>query len=490
LSMAGPLKAQLRHISPDGSMLLAYGSMDGEPENHLWVVPTAGEGPRRLGNLDAHDGAWSPDGRQFIYASDRELFVAQSDGSNPRKLAHLPGKAFWIRWSPDAKLLRFTLVDSETGEQTLWECRATGTSLRRLPLSWDTKPQECCGDWTPNGRYFSFRTFHNSRADIWLIREGLFSGRVYKPTRLTTGPLDYPSAIPSHNGKQLFATGVQPRFEILKYDLRRRLFAPLLPGLSVSAANTSPDGQWLAYVEAIAKKTTLWRSRADGSERLQLTVPPMLLQECRWSPNGKQIAFVGKMPDTPWNIYIVSASGGNPLRLLEDNRNHIDPQWAPDGQSLMFGHPPDSRVEAAKTEAIHTLNLNTNQITTLPGSGGLFAPRWSPDARYVAALTLNQQRLMLFDFSNREWTELVRDVIVVNPRWSRTGAYIYFSDDTKKSVMRVEISSRKVEKILDQGTIDPNALECRFLDTAAKDSILIGCELAASDIYALDVDLP
>ena len=125
----------------------------------------------------------------------------------------------------------------------------------------------------------------------------------------------------------------------------------------------------------------LWRSKPDGSERLQLSEPPLFVGPLRWSPDGTQIAFIGKMADKPWNIYVVARSGGVPRALLNDGRNVVDPEWSPDGRSLMFGRPPEYWAEAGLPKAIYTLDLTSNVISKLPGSDGLYSPRWSPDGR-------------------------------------------------------------------------------------------------------------
>jgi Tol biopolymer transport system component len=489
--MAVPLNdAEVRNISPDGSLLLAYGSIAGEVDSHLWLVPTVGGGPRRLGNIDGHDGAWSPDGRQFVFANGQDLYLAESDGSNSRKLTTLPGMAFWIRWAPGATRIRFTLIDPKTSVQNLWECSADGTHLQRLPLIWQKQPQECCGEWTPDGRYFLFRVFQDSRADIWMIHEGRTQlwRSAQKPARFTTGPMNSASAIPSRDGKKLFAIEMIHKFELHRYDLKTRRFSPFLPGISALSADFSPDRQWVTYVEQRGKEAILWRSKLDGSERLQLTNPPLVLGPPRFSPDGRQIAFWAKMPEGLWNNYLVPAGGGSVRSLPSQDRNAVDGTWSPDGQSVMFGQPPDNWAEASTTKAIHILNLKTNQITNLPGSEGLFSPRWSPNGRYVAAMPLSQQKLMLFDFATQSWTELASHC-TDNPAWSRDSAYVYFNgcDDT---LMRVGRVSSKLEQIMNYTTAVPHAISCRLANATWDGTLLIGCAVYDSDIYALDLELP
>ena len=487
--MEVPLEAELRNISPDGEMLLAYGSIGASEENHLWLVPTAGGGPRRLGAIDGQDGAWSPDGRHIVYADGNDLYLAERDGNNGRKLVTTPGKAFWIG-SPNATRLRFTLLDSKTKVPTLWECRTDGTNLHRLALSADDQSQLCCGEWTPDGRYFLFRALLDRRADFWLVRDTHYFGGDSKATRLTNGPLDSVAVIPSHNGKRFFALEAQPKFELQTYDLKTRRLTPLLAGVSAIKASVSPNAQWIAWVETRDKETILWRSKRDGSERLQLTAPPLSVFQLAFAPDGKQIAFTGRLPDRPWRIFVVPLIGGEPEALTPDDHNAVDPSWSPDGHSLMFGGAPDDWEAALPPRAISILNLNSKQFTLLPHSEGLFSPQWSPNGRYVVAKPQSQPTLLLFDFATQNWTELLSPVGLDFPFWSNDSEYVYFNDADSKALMRVVRASRKVEELLDLRAVDPNALSCLAYAITPDGAIEIVSSMAGGDIHALDVDLP
>jgi hypothetical protein len=113
----------------------------------------------------------------------------------------------------------------------------------------------------------------------------------------------------------------------------------------------------------------------------------------------------------------------------------------------MFGRPPNYLAESSVPKAIHLLNLRTREVSTLPGSDGLFAPRWSPSGRYVAALTLNAKTLLLFDFRTRTWTELGRFKTVHNPVWSREERFLYFQVVEEVGIYRVRLSDRAVERV-------------------------------------------
>ena len=65
----------------------------------------------------------------------------------------------------------------------------------------------------------------------------------------------------------------------------------------------------------------------------------------------------------------------------------------------------------------------------MPGSEGLWTARWSPDGRYIAALTEDSRSLMLFDFRAGKWTKLLTLGQILDLHWSRQGKSIYLNAD-------------------------------------------------------------
>jgi Tol biopolymer transport system component/DNA-binding winged helix-turn-helix (wHTH) protein len=476
---------ELRGISPDGSTLLVYGAVHGQSDEHLWFVSSTDPRPRRLMNTDGQDGAWSPDGRRFVFANDVRLYSSEPDGSNVRELSKTRGKAYWIRWSPDSTRIRFTTVDQSTGAYTMWECAADGSNLHPLILKDSGSAQMCCGQWLADGRYFVFRISHENHAELWLARERDFGNKVH----LGTGPLDAVAAVPSLDGHKLFFIGLQPKVELHQYELRTGRVSPLLAGTSAFLTSSSPNGQWIAYVEQRGKDSILWRARPDGSDRIQLTEPPMLAGWSSWSRDSSQLAFMGKPPDRPWTIFTVAAGGGAPRAVSSQDHNAVDPEWSPDGKELMFGRPPIYMVEASAPRALYLLTLTTGKVSTVPGSEGLYSPHWSTDGRYVVAMPTTEDKLMLFDNRTQQWTKLLDVPLgIATARWSRDGEYIYFDRHVRDALMRVRRATGVLEKVLDLRAINPNTSECDFDNVAADGSLLIACWLDDGDIYEADLD--
>jgi Tol biopolymer transport system component len=494
---------QVLALSPDGDRLLVREFNPLQMEGALWVVPTSGGAPKRLGDVMAHDATWSPDGRSLVCARGEELYLSSSDGGQARRLATTPGQAVWIRWSPDARHLRFTLIDPKGHRYSLWDVSADGTDLHVLPIQWgEERPDECCGDWSKDGRHFVFSARHEHGAALWMVDEtgAVFRGRSWKPRRLTSDPLPFVAAVPSVDGKELYAVEMRGTFQALQYDPRSRHMAAFpVPGATTYSC-FSRDGQWLAYVESRGPKRTLKRSRLDGSQALELTDPSMEIATPNWSPDGTQIAFAGRRPGEPYKAYLVSRDGGVPRQVLGGERNVEDLEWSPDGRSLMFGRTVDFIAEPGLPKAIHIVDLETKQVSTLPHSEGLFSPRWSPDGRRVVAMPLDCGKLMIFDFETAEWSDLAGPGIGVgfegacrppcnNPQWSRDGRYVYV-ESAVTNVVRVALADRRVERVFELADLGPTIKDFVFDGLTPDGSLLLTAGWTSSDIHALEWRVP
>ena len=103
-----------------------------------------------------------------------------------------------------------------------------------------------------------------------------------------------------------------------------------------------------------------------------------------------------------------------------------------------FGHYHSTDPRNTFIELFH---LETYNVSELPGSRGIFAPRWSPDGRYIIAISQGGQKLMLYDRQTEKW----RQVASAPPdfgyhAWSRDSAYVWCRS-LGPELIRVRVSS-------------------------------------------------
>jgi eukaryotic-like serine/threonine-protein kinase len=481
-------------ISRDRSRLLVLNKSFVPEGNAAWTLPVLGGAARRLGNVVATDASWSADGDRLAYTSNKDLYIASADGLEPRRLVTADGTASWPRWSPDASRLRFT-VNGPNGS-AIWEIAADGSHLHPLLTGWNKPPAECCGSWTSDGRYFVFQSSRGGVADIWAMREAgsLFHRVDHQPVQLTSGPTSTFAPLPSTDGNQIFVRTIQPRGQLVRFDAKSGEYDPLFPGAPPGIQGTgvdfSRDGKWIAYMSY--PDGSLWRSRPDGSERSQLTYPPLLAYMPRWSPDGSRIAFMGQMPGKPWQLYIVSAQGGFPQQLIPDQRDQADPTWSPDGNTLAFGGQAVSEKDAARVNAVRLLDLRTRSVTVVPGSEGLWSPRWAPVGGRLAAMSNDGNELFIYDFATHTWSKLA-EASIGYPTWSHNGDSIFFLNHLAggDQVFRVSVAARKLEEVTDLKNFHGAPFLIGYwFGLAPDDSPLLIRDAGIWDFHALSVTLP
>jgi serine/threonine protein kinase/Tol biopolymer transport system component len=477
----------LADISPDGTelLVLADRQLQGTvaSPNALWTVPVLGGTPRPVGDLRVWDAAWSPDGRTVAYMVGPDVFLADTDGSNGRKIWTTGGPIPESpAWSPDGRRLRLTLRDQEANRPSLWEVGVDGSDPH--PVLPGFEPGNCCGRWTPDGRHYVF-VAGEDRADLWALTEktGWLSFGRAAPVRLTQGPLNYAGPLPSRDGRKIFAEGWRVSGELVRCPLGAGECASFLGGIDAWGVTFSRDGEWVAYTLADG---TLWRSRADGTEKLQLTFPPQSAALPRWSPDGRQIAF-STLSGRTSRVLVVPADGG-PTRAAapEDEGPQMDATWSPSGRRMAFGRPILGGGEDSEI-TIQIVDLETGQLTPVPDSRGLFSPRWSPDGRYLVALSHDSLRLLLYELSSQRWTPLIAAGTVLGyPSWARDGKSLFVEEGDSR--VRVRIPDGHKETVSTYEGLRRLGRLGIWVDNAPDGSILTERDTSLDEIFALELE--
>ena len=399
-------------ISADASKVLGKKPdlNDNAARGTLWTASMLGGPPRKLSDHLALKARWSPDGRSVAFIEQRTLYAIDADGQNLRKIWDAPANLEDLSFSPDGQQL--TVTAEVSGISRLWSMKADGRDAHLLLLDWPKKANQYFGQWTPDGKHFVFSSGREGRTNVYELVAPRWFEFWKKPTavRITGNQIPILASIPARDSNGLYVLARMDEGAMRAYDPHSGKLAPYLDDFPMVQFVISPDRQWMAYTEYPSRH--LWKSRLDGSEKVQLTNSFAMMEQ--WSPDGKSLVYSNFK-----NLYLVSADGGAPQKLTPDGHGDIAPTWSPDGKSIAFSYFPNPGVPLR----IFLLDLASHQISTMPNAEGYFFPSWSPDGKYLAAIAENPSRLALYSARTGKW----KDVHSFDVEWN----YWTWSSDSK-----------------------------------------------------------
>ena len=280
----------------------------------------------------------------------------------------------------------------------------------------------------------------------------------------------------SDDGKQIFAVGAQRRGELVRYDPKTHDFLPYLGGISAADPTYPRDGKWMVYMSY--PEHTLWRSRSDGSDRLQLTYSPVVVLFPRISPDGTKVAF----GDANNTLYIVSMNGGTPQKLAE---NGVAPDWSPDENLLAVS----SFMQGAYQSRI--VDVRNGNVSLVPGSKDTLGA-WFGTQDTLIATANEQSKIVRYDFKTQKWSDLVTSPDkFVNWETSPDGKYFYYSTGgNNPTVFRMRLADDVVEQVVDLKNVrlvnDPDSGP--KLNVTSDNSVLVLRDIGTEEVYALSVN--
>ena len=465
----------------------------------LWILPVPAGAARNTGQKGLA-AAWSLDGERLAFSGGSDdyskqvagtLFVARGDGSEPRTVWRGDAEIPWVRWSPDGRRLRFDVFDRDAAEWWTMEVPVDGGAGASAPKRVVRGER---GVFSPDGRSFVLGRWGPSdpsaaaggpRFDLYVRAEGrgaALRGET-QPRPLTFGPLDFVAPVFTPDGRQLVAAGALRRMELLRYAASRSRFERV-PDAGGAFVEYSRDGQWVAWVDP--SSMTLWRSRRDGTGRLQLTVPPMAVGLIHWSPDGHRLLFVadptgGRQPRA---VYLVSREGGRLESFSDPLSNPVwDPCWL-DASTVAWGN---LRGDGA---AVWTVDLRSRRVAPLPGSAGMMGPKCPGEGEVLAAKNWTEG-YWLYRPETGRWTDLGVASNLWYPTFARDRSTVYGLSLDERAIYRFRLDDPRRVKVADLGTIEPTAPWPEvWMGLDPDDAPLILRNTGFSDLFVLDWTSP
>jgi Tol biopolymer transport system component len=405
-------------VSPDGSRV-AFDLVTG-----IWVLPIAGGDAVRLTDdlQDATQPQWSPDGTTLAFQSYRDgnfhlWTVDAAGGKAPKQLTSGPFDHREPKFSPDGKKLVFTSDRGGTGSYGVFTFDLATEAI--TPLT-DTASEEAAPYWFPDGGSVVY-TVDETAIDAVDVASGAV-------TRLVTAPA----------GGKLFGPAVTPDGQV-SYVRLVGAAADLVLGETALTSGEDVFGfaaSWLSATEVVyaadgrLRRRTLGGAAADIPFAATVTIVtqgkvqqrPAATANARavqgiaspvCSPDGRRIAF------RALNALWLTEIGGKPERIVADGYFNSDPDFAPDGLSLVY-----SSDRAGDADLwVHELTTGTDRrLTALPGAQ--LTPRWSPDGTRIA-YTDHDGATWILDVATGSVTQITPTLFMPGrPTWSPDGAVV------------------------------------------------------------------
>ncbi len=409
-------------LSPDGRTILF------DLLGDIWAVDATGGNARPIlsGIAFDHHPVFSPDGRQFAFVSDRSgvtnLWVANSDGSNPRQLSRDTELTIYSMpvWEIDGKSVLVSRMKHDVLAFGLWRFPLAGGEgepvIKPQPggsEGWDARINALQGALTPDGRtlYYSRKigtTWTEKQPPNWaIVRRDLASGT---ETSLVAGGM---GAAISHDGKLLaytardgmvgalrirdLDTGADRRVATIDRDAQEQgYYSGLTPRFGFTADDkaiiTSVNGKLVRIAVADGASTPI-----PFRAHVQLGLGPLtrvaqheptgpvharVIQYPTPSPDGKTLAFTAL-----GGLYTLALDGrAIPQRVAGVTGNAFHPRWSPDGKRLAY-----VTWDAIGGGAVWTIAAKGGGAKRLTKIDAFYTePAFTPDGRTIVALRANQ----------------------------------------------------------------------------------------------------
>lgn len=289
-------------LPPQASERLAFTLSEANNNQSIAVVNADGTELTKLTDGSAFDtaSAWSPDGTQLAFVSDRDappaervsqqdIYLMQADGTSIQRLTDAPGRDICPAWSPNGLRIAFIADREQTGTFNIYIMNADGSQETRI-----TETGAGCPSWSPDSERLAYVSASSSTGAIFTIRlDGSNATKVGDGGgNLSWSPDGTQLAYERHDGIILVnADGTNDRF--------------LTVG---SHPNWSPTGARIAYTSYLSGQGEIHSIRPEGTRTVRLAGKDAPGIEPVWSPSGSQLAFL-RVSGNDAVIMVVSADG-------------------------------------------------------------------------------------------------------------------------------------------------------------------------------------
>lgn len=222
---------------------------------------------------------------------------------------------------------------------------------------------------------------------------------------------------------------------VADYDGARsqKIVSSVMPLLS---PRWSPDGKQIAYVSFGRHGSEIYLLNVMTGQRILLLHFPGLNAAPAWSPDGRNLAVTLSRSGTQ-NIYLFNLAAKRLEQITDDASIDTEPCFSSDGRSLFFTSNRHDKPE------IYRLDLNTQEITRVTYDGDYnVSPQLTPDGKTLVMIHQmddNGYAVAKQDLQTGNLTTLTSSGLFQSPSIAPNGGMVIYSDQSGEG--RLEIVS-------------------------------------------------
>jgi Tol biopolymer transport system component len=215
---------------------------------------------------------------------------------------------------------------------------------------------------------------------------------------------------------------------------------------SPGMASFSPDASKITFKEQAGRgeDSLVIYNFTEKTQRVLLKMP--YLDGPRWSPDGRTIAFSGRLGNSgAYSLYVYALDIGKLSATIEGQLKDGEMvfSWAPDAKSIAYQDP---------TNNIYVFDLAKREGTRI--DGGWF-PTWSPSGRYIAYRSdgSGDPGYIIYDRQTRTKEQILRGVSAYRSLiWSPDSRYLIYAADGRGEfygdLFVLDLGTKKAARVL------------------------------------------
>ncbi|MEW6207831.1 MAG: winged helix-turn-helix domain-containing protein [Acidobacteriota bacterium] len=452
-----PLDDTQPAFSPDGEQIAFRSEREG---GGIFIMGATGESVRRATDF-GYNPSWSPDATSIAcavesvwnphsrHAGPSQLWVVSADTGEKRLL--FEGDAVQPCWSPRGHQIAFW-SQQKGGWRDISMIAADGgepvSITSDAPIDWSPV-------WSPDGRYLYFASDRGGSMNVWRVPIEETSGKVLGPPEAVTTPSSYIEHLSfSRDGRRMAYVEA-----VIRDNIQRVSFDPASETVTVAPAwviqgsrratspTLSPDGAWLAFCSAGDKQEDLFISRSDGTGVRKLTDDAQKDRMPVWSPDGSKLAFYSDRSGK-YELWMINADGSGLKRLTHIADSNVGyPVWSPDGRLLAYEVQGKGAFILEATKPWQ--EQSPQQLPPMRGGEGWIRPfSWSSDGKRLAGWHVrpdgSASGIMIYSLESHRYERITESGST--PVWLSDGIRLLFLNQGK--LYLIDSISRKISEVM------------------------------------------